>query len=89
MQPCHLTSDLGALFFSTVKGEEEFQKPLQTSRTRPLRWERQLKEQQETLSPVLTTEGQMGWPFAFVLLAPTFSHSRNMRKEFDSSNDFH
>lgn len=72
MQPCHLTSDLGDLFFSMVKGEEELQKPLQAGGTRPLRWERQPKEQQRTVSPVLTTEGQMGWLFTFVLLSATF-----------------
>lgn len=72
MQPGPLTSDLGALFFSMVKGEEELQKLLQVGGTRPLMWERQLKEQQGTMSPALTTEGQMRWPFTFVLLSATF-----------------
>lgn len=71
MQPCHLTSDLGA-FFSMVKGEEGLRKLLQASGTRPLRLERQLKEQQGTVSSVLTTDRQMGWLFAFVLLSVTF-----------------
>lgn len=60
MQPCHLTCDSGALSFSMVKGEEELQKLLRASGTKPFRLERRLKEQQGTMSPALSTEGQTG-----------------------------